>query len=107
VTFGAAEAAVPLIEEAAAKLVKSLEMDLEQYIAGKVIEAAAKPLLAKVREFFSGLDWSRSGGKSSLQDGLSVDPAAVYGQTAMLRSQAAALRGQAQNLAAQMRDLKF
>jgi hypothetical protein len=107
VTFGVAEAAVPLIEEAAAKLVKSLEMDLEQYIAGKVIEAAAKPLLARVREFLSGLDWSRSGGKSSPEDGLSVDPAAVYAQTTMLRSQAATLRGQAQDLAAQVRDLKF
>jgi hypothetical protein len=41
VTFGASEAALPLIEEAAEKIVESLEQDLQQYIAGQVIEAAA------------------------------------------------------------------
>src|SRR6266700_1577494 len=47
-TFGIAEAAVPLIIEAGERLVKSLVMDLQQEIIGKVIEAAAKPLFAKV-----------------------------------------------------------
>ncbi|HEV2376156.1 MAG TPA: hypothetical protein VGS19_28805 [Streptosporangiaceae bacterium] len=61
VTFGLSEAALPLLEELAAKLVESLEMDLQQYIAGQVIEAAAKPLAAKVDAALSGLDWSQSG----------------------------------------------
>jgi len=107
VTFGVSEAALPLIDEAARVIVKSLEIDLTQYIAGRVIEEAAKPLLAKVKDFLSGLDWSQSGGKSGPQPGLSVDPAAVATEAVVLRQQAAALRAQAQDLAAQVRALKF
>ena len=47
-TLGLAEAAVPVIVEGAEALVKSLVADLQQYIIGSVIEAAAKPLFAKV-----------------------------------------------------------
>jgi len=60
-TAGLAEAAVPLIIEGAELVVKSLIMDLEQHIIGEVIEAAAKPLFAKVEDALAGLDWSRSG----------------------------------------------
>jgi hypothetical protein len=107
VTFGASEAAVPLIEAAAQKLVKSLEMDLQQYIAGMVIEAALKPLLAKIKSALSGLDWSQSGGKAGPSAGVSVNPAAVYAQASMLRSQGDALRAEASDLAGQIRGLKF
>jgi hypothetical protein len=107
VTLGASEAALPLIEMAAEKLVQSLEMDLQQYIAGQVIEAAAKPLLAKIADALSGLDWSRSGAQAGKPAGFEVDPAAVYAQTAMLRGQAAAMRAQAAGLAQQVRGLKF
>jgi hypothetical protein len=106
VTLGS-EAALPLIEVAAEKLVESLEMDLQQYIAGQVIEAAAKPLFAKITAALSGLDWSQSGATAGKQPGLSVDPAAVAAQTMMLRKQATALRSQASDLAAQVRGLKF
>jgi hypothetical protein len=107
VTFGASEAALPLIEIAAEKLVQSLEMDLQQYIIGQVIEAAAKPLLAKVAAALSGLDWSKTGVQAGKPTGFEVHPAAVYAQTAALRSQAAAMRSQAAGLAAQVRGLKF
>lgn len=106
-TLGASEAALPLIDLAAEKLVESLEMDLQQYIAGKVIEAAAKPLMAKIKSMLSGLDWSQSGGTAGPQKGVSVNPAAVYAQTAELRNQADALSSQASALAAQVRGLKF
>jgi hypothetical protein len=107
VTFGASEAALPLIEVAAQKLVQSLEMDLQQYIAGMVIEAALKPLLAKITAALSGLDWSKSGARAGKSTGFEVDPAAVYAQTTMLRSQAATLRSQAADMAQQVRGLKF
>lgn len=107
VTFGASEAALPLIEVAAQKLVQSLEMDLQQYIAGLVIEAALKPLLAKITAALSGLDWSKSGAQAGKSTGFEVDPAAVYAQTTMLRSQAATLRSQAADMAQQVRGLKF
>jgi hypothetical protein len=107
VTLGASEAALPLIDLAAQKVVKSLEMDLQQYIAGMVIEAALKPLLAKIKSALSGLDWSQSGGEGGTAPGVSVSPAAVYAQTTMLRSQASTLRAQASDLASQIRGLKF
>jgi hypothetical protein len=47
-TAGIAEAAVPLIIVGAEKLVDSLAADLEQYVISVVIEAAAKPLVAKI-----------------------------------------------------------
>jgi hypothetical protein len=106
-TFGASEAGLPLIEKAASKLVQSLEMDLEQYIAGKVIAVAANPLIAKIKSMMSGLDWSKSGGTAGPQTGVSVNPAAVFAQTVALRSQAASLRSSAASLAAQIRELKF
>jgi hypothetical protein len=107
VTLGASEAALPLIEEVAAKLVESLEMDLQQYIAGQVIEAAAKPLFAKIDAALSGLDWSQSGASGGKADGFSVDPGAVLAQTTALRGQAATMRSQAAALASKVRGLQF
>lgn len=108
VTFGLAEAALPLIEAATEKLMESLVEDLQQYVMGEVIEAAAKPLFAKIDAALSGLDWSQSGGTASGEPkGVSVDPAAVYAQAAKLRSQAAALSKQASGLAADVQGLKF
>jgi hypothetical protein len=46
-------------------LVKSLVMDLEQHLIGEVIEAAAKPLFAKVEAAMASLDWSASGSGGS------------------------------------------
>jgi hypothetical protein len=74
VTFGLSEAAVPLIIEGAQALVRSLVADLEQYVIGQVIEAAAKPLFAKVEAALSGLDWSKSGAAAGTPTGFSLDP---------------------------------
>lgn len=108
VTFGLSEAAVPLIIEGAEKIVDSLVMDLQQYIIGKVIEAAAKPLFAKVEAALSGLDWSQSGvaaaGKGS---GFALDPATVRAQTAVLRGHAADMRTHAATFASGVRGLGF
>jgi len=106
-TLGLSEAALPLIELAAEKLVESLEMDLQQYIAGQVIEAAVKPLLARFAAALSGLDWSNSGARPGKPAGFEVHPAAVHAQTAVLRGQAAAMRAHAAELAQQVRGLKF
>jgi hypothetical protein len=107
VTFGLSEVALPLIEEAAAKLLESLEMDLQQYIAGQVIEAAAKPLFARIGAALSGLDWSKSGAEAGTPTGFEVHPAAVFMQTAALRGDAAALRSRTAELAGAVRGLKF
>lgn len=108
VTFGIAEAAVPLIIEGAERLVDSLVMDLQQYIVGEVIEAAAKPLFAKVAEAMSGLDWSQSGaGGSGSGSGVTLNAPAARTQTQALRGYAAEMRGHASTFAAGVRGLGF
>jgi len=107
-TFGIAEAAVPLIIEAGERLVKSLVMDLQQEIIGKVIEAAAKPLFAKVEAAMAGLDWSKSGGSGGGDSpGFAMDAAAVRTQTAALRTHADTLRSHGQNFQQGVQGLNF
>jgi hypothetical protein len=93
-TAGLAEAAVPLIIEAAERLVKSLVMDLEQHVIAKVIEAGAKPLFAKVEAAMAGLDWGNAdrGAATGGGQGFSIDPAAVREHTEVLRGHAARMR---------------
>ena len=92
-TLGVAEAAVPIIVEGAERLVKSLVMDLEQHIVGQVIEAAAKPLFAKIEDAFSGLDWSRSGAQVDEPDGISLDAPAALEHILRLQTHADTMRG--------------
>lgn len=106
-TLGLAEAAVPLIVAAAEKLVKSLVLDLQQYIIGQVIEAAAKPLFAKVEAAMAGLDWSKAEAAPSASTGFSVDPAAVRRHTAALRAHAAELRAHGATFQQGVRALAF
>jgi hypothetical protein len=93
-TAGIAEAAVPLLILGAQRLVKSLVMDLQQHVVGEVIEAAAKPLLAKVEAAMSGLDWSGAGSEVSPPAGsaIAVYPDEVAAQLAVLRSHAVTMR---------------
>ena len=107
VTLGAAEAAVPLIVEGAGALVRSLAADLEQYVVGMVVMAAARPLFARVEEALAGLDWSKSGTAAGTPTGLVLDPAAVHAQTAALRGHAAALHTHAASFQQAVRALGF
>jgi hypothetical protein len=95
VTFGLAEAAVPAIVAAAEAVVRSLAADIEQYIIGSVVTAAARPLFAKVESALAGLDWSQSGASAARPTSVILDPASVRAETASLRGYAAALRGHA------------
>jgi hypothetical protein len=106
-TFGIAEAAVPLIVEGAERLVKSLVLDLEQYVIGNVVEAAAKPLFAKVEAAMAGLDWAGQGETTGAGTGFSIDPAAVGSATAVLRRHAATMRTHADTFAASAGTLGF
>jgi hypothetical protein len=110
-TFGIAEVAVPLLIEGAERLVKSLVMDLEQHIVGQVIEAAAKPLFAKVEAAMAGLDWSGAGGGAGggadPGAGFSIDPPAVRAQLAILRDHATTMRAHGQRYEAAVSGLGF
>jgi hypothetical protein len=107
-TLGLAEAAVPLIIEGGQKLVDSLVMDLQQYIIGKVMEEALKPLISKVGNALSGLDWSQSspaGGGAA--QGFSLDEQVVRGHTRALREHAQAVRSHAETFRAGVAGLGF
>ena len=107
-TLGIAEAAVPVIIAAARKLAESLVQDLEQYVIGQVIEAAAKPLFAKIEAAMTGLDWGNtSGGGSGTGTGFSVDEAAARQQIALIRQHAATMRSHAESFHAQIAGLSF
>lgn len=106
-TFGLAEAAVPLIIEAGENLVKSLIMDLQQYIIGQIVQAAAKPLFAKVEDAISGLDWSNAGGAGGLSTGLSLDAEGVRTQITALRTQADTMRTHGQTFQQGVQGLNF
>jgi hypothetical protein len=92
VTFGLAEAAVPAIVAGAEAVVRSLAADIEQYIIGTVVAAAARPLFAKVEEALAGLDWSQSGASAGAPVSVILDPPSVRTETAALRGHAATLQ---------------
>jgi len=107
-TLGLAEAAVPLIIAAGKALVETLKQQIIQMIMGQVIEAAAKPLFAKVEQMVAGLDWSNSpGGGSGASEGFSIDFAQAHGHVASLRGHAETMRGHAQTLHAGLAELSF
>ena len=95
VTFGLAEAAVPALVAGAEAVVRSLAADIEQYILGMVVTAAARPLFAKVEEALAGLDWSQSGAAGATPTSVVLDPASARTETAALRRYAETLRGHA------------
>jgi hypothetical protein len=92
-TFGLAEAAVPVIIAAGKALVETLKQQIIQYIVGEVIEAAAKPLFAKVENALSGLDWSNApAGEPGVGKSFSIEPGTVAAHTAVLRGHAETMR---------------
>jgi hypothetical protein len=107
-TAGIAEAAVPVIIGGAERVVKSLVMDLEQHVIGEVIDAAAKPLFAKIEDAMAGLDWSRSGtAAAGPPDEIFLDPGALVQHVGALRSHAAAMRAHGPTFAGRVIGLGF
>jgi hypothetical protein len=94
-TLGLAEAAVPAIVAGAEAVVRSLAADIEQYILGAVVTAAARPLFAKVEEALAGLDWSQSGAVPATPTSVILDPPSVRAETAALRKYAETVQGHA------------
>lgn len=107
-TFGLAEAAVPVIMAAGRDLMDSLVQDLEQYIIGQVVEAAAKPLFEKVSEAVAGLDWSQTSSSAApAPTGISLDAQTVRQHTAALREHAQSFRSHAAAFQQGVRELSF
>lgn len=106
-TLGLAEAAVPVIIEAGKKLLEALKEQIIQYIVGEIIEAAAKPLFAKIEQALSGLDWSQSGGTAQAGTGFQIDHAAAAAHLTTLQGHTETLRGHAQTLHSGLAGLSF
>lgn len=107
-TFGAAEAAVPLILAAGRKVMQALIATLEQYVIGEVIQAAAQPLFDKIQAAMAGLDWSKSGASSTgAGTGFTIDAQAVRTQVAALRSHASTMLSQGQQYQTNVQGLNF
>jgi uncharacterized protein YukE len=112
VTFGLSEVALPLIEEAAEKLVDTLTQQLIQEIAGKVIEAALNPLLDLVQKAASGISFSAledmlGVGDGSGGTGYSMEPSAVTAHAATFGQYADTVATQAQTFATNVAGLSF
>jgi hypothetical protein len=106
-TAGIAEAAVPLIIAGAKKLAESLIEDLNMYVQGEIIQAAAKPLFAKVESALSGLDWSQAGVGGGSAEGFTLDLEELERQTTMLHTHAATMRSHVGTLKAGIAGLSF
>lgn len=108
-TLGASLAALPGLEELGEALSNSLIQDLEQYVIGKVIEAASKPLVAKVEQMLQGLDWSNApGGVDPIgQSSVSLDVGMVEQHVATLRQHAETMRSHAANFHNQAAGIQF
>ena len=107
-TFGIAEAALPLIIEAGQKVGQSLIQDLEQYVLGKVIEAALKPFMAKVQSLLSGLDWGTTSPLGSgVGESFSVNETEVRAQLSILQGHAETMAAHGQTLKNGLGGLSF
>lgn len=108
-TFGLAEAAVPVLIQAARVLLETLKQQIIQYIMGKIIEAAAKPLFARIEQSLAGLDWGSGGdpGASVTGTGFALEQEVVGELTSTLRGHAAAMATHAVTLRTGLAGLDF
>ena len=106
-TLGLAETAAPLIIEGAKKLLEALKQQIIQYIVGEIIEAAAKPLFAKVESAMSGLDWSQTNGSEGVSGGFAIDHELASGHLNTMKGHAEMFRTHAVNLRAGLDGLAF
>ncbi|MCP2308062.1 WXG100-like domain-containing protein [Kitasatospora paracochleata] len=111
-TFGAAEAAVILIEETAKRLINYLEQQLEQYIIAQVVEAAIEPLIDTVANAVSGLVFQAaesalgvSGGGGGT--GFRIDPDALDDHARMMHDHAETVAGHAQAFQSKIAGVSF
>ncbi len=82
-------------------------MDLQQYVVGQVVEAAAEPLFTRIENAMSGLDWSRSGAAVEPGPSVSLDADAVAGHVATLRTHAQTLQQHGADYQAAVASLAF
>ena len=111
-TFGIAEAAEALVIKAGEEAVNFLEQQIEQYIIGEVIEAAIKPLTAKVSSAVQGLMYPESsaapgGSISGAGSSFSIEPQTVQAHAATFQQHADTVRTHTQTLLTNLSGVNF
>ena len=106
-TLGLSEAGAALADEAAEKLIESLEQDLEQYLIGKLAGEALKPLIAKVEAAMAGLQWPGGSGPGSVEASFEADTSAMMTQSGALHTHADTIATHTQNFTAKAQSINI
>lgn len=106
VTLGASEAALPLIEEGAEKLMEFAEQQVEQYIIGEIANAALQPLIGKIEAMVQGLV-IEGGGEGVAGPSYEVDLDHVTTHAAVMKSHADTINGHVATFTSNLRSLDF
>lgn len=107
VTLGASEAALPLIEEGAEKLMSFAENEIEQQVIGQIANAALQPLMGKIESLMEGLLIGGGGGGGSAGSGFEVDNEHLDLHASKMQSHADELAGHVQKFTANVSALDF
>lgn len=105
-TFGASEAALPLIEEGAQRLMEFAVQQIEQHIIGEVLNVALQPLMAKIENLVQGLVLP-GGGDGRAGASFEVDMAHVETHGELMRAHAETVSGHVSTFTANVRGLDF
>jgi hypothetical protein len=106
VTLGASEAALPLIEEGAEKLVEFAEQQLEQYLIGQIANAALQPLIGKIEQLVEGLViQGGGGGTAGPVYGVDLDHLSTHAQ--LMKQHAQTVSGHVATFSSNLRSLDF
>lgn len=106
VTFGASEAAMPLIEEGATKLMEFAEQQIEQQLIGEILNVALQPLMGKIENLVQGLVLG-GGGEGVAGPSFEVDMAHVETHGELMRSHAETVSGHVASFTSNVRGLDF
>ena len=106
VTFGASEAALPLIEEGAEKLMEFAEQQIEQALIGDIANAALQPLMGKIESLVRGLVLG-GGGEGVAGPSYEVDFDHVTTHAAVMKSHAETVNGHVATFTGNLRSLDF
>lgn len=105
-TFGASEAALPGIEEAAVQLIKRAEKQIEQTIVGDIANTALQPLIGKIDNLVQGLVFGGGGGGSA-GSGFEADPSHLEATAQRMRGHADTLNGHVSTFTSNLSSVDF
>lgn len=107
VTFGASEAALPLIEEGATKLMEFAEQQIEQYIIGEIANAALQPVIGKVAQLVEGLVLGNGGAGGAVGASYEVDLDHLSAHAQIMKGHAQTVAGHVETFTSNLRSLDF